>query len=123
MVQCGDNFGGYGFVQIEWVVDSYGVIIDVQCIGVGKFNCCQVFWILNLNQCDIRVWIFVDDFSIKFMVIVQLNFNCGGVVYDVVVGYYIFFGGINDDVGVQCYKFLLLVVVRLIVLFVVLVKW
>ncbi|EJK92634.1 hypothetical protein UUU_06200 [Klebsiella pneumoniae subsp. pneumoniae DSM 30104 = JCM 1662 = NBRC 14940] len=111
--QRGDNPGGHGFAQTERVADSHGVITDAQRIGVGKLNRRQVFWLLNLNQRDIRARIFADDFGIKLTAIAQLNLNRGGVVHDVVVGHHIPFGGINDDAGAQRHKFLLLAAVRL----------
>lgn len=121
MFQCRDNFGSYCFVQIKWVINCYGVIIYVQCIRIRYFNCGQVFWVLDLDQCDIRVWIFVNYFCVEFMVIVQLNFNDCCVINNVVVGDDIVFIGINDDVGIQCYEFLLLVVI--IIVLVILVEW
>ena len=106
--QRGDNTRGHGFTQTERVADGYGVVTHTQRVGIGELNRRQVFRILNLDQRDIRTWIFTHHFSVEFTSVAQLNFNGVGVINNVVVGHHVAFCRINNDARTECHEFLLL---------------
>ncbi|MNE01497.1 hypothetical protein D3C80_939370 [compost metagenome] len=106
--QCRNDTGCHRFTQTKRVTDGDGVIADAQGIGISQLNGRQVFWILNLNQSDVRARVFTHHFGIKFTPIAQLYFDGAGVIYNVVIGDDIAFRRVNNHARSQRHEFLLL---------------